>query len=91
MVGRQHGGLSFQGGSKPEVQPVVSYFPSNLYFNNIAARSVNVSKLQEFLALYYPPSLLAITLVQGFSFDFKLCYESPHVATDYKNLSPYQN
>lgn len=91
MVGRQHGDLSFQGGSKPEVQPVVSYFPSNLYLNNIAASSVNVSKLQEFLALYYPPSLLAIKLVQGFSFGFKLCYEIPQVATDYKNLSPYQD
>lgn len=34
----------------------------------------------------YPLSLLALELLQGFSFGFKLFYEGPWVATDCKNL-----
>lgn len=67
------------------MQPVVPLTPSHLDLSNIAASPVKVSKLREFL-VDYPLSLVALELIQGFSFGFKLCYEGPRVATDCKNL-----
>ncbi|XP_062592985.1 uncharacterized protein LOC134254488, partial [Saccostrea cucullata] len=80
LVCKQHGGLSYPGDPRHQVQLLEHLIPNQLDLSNIAASPINVPRLGDLLA-NYPLGLVALELLQGFTYGFRLCYEGPRVAT----------
>ena len=68
-----------------QAQHLDPLMPNNFDLDNIALSPIRVCKLNQLLA-NYPLGLVALELLQGFTYGFKLCYDGPRVATECQNL-----